>query len=106
MDSEAGAARDYATEIANARSAARLLRRGAFATAAVGIVTCVVAVISFVRGEAGLDASVEYFWAVGAVTVISGVAFYATSWNLALSASRLEAQLTASLPNTNTNSNH
>lgn len=92
------AVRDYDAEVANARHAARLLRRGAFATGAVGIIACIVAVVSFVRGEMGLDATVEYFWAFGAVTVISGVAFYATSWNLALSASRLEAQLNASKP--------
>lgn len=102
MDFQAGSARDYATEIANARSAARLLRRAAFATAAVGIIACIVALVSFVRGEAELDATVEYFWAFGAVTVISGVAFYATSWNLALSASRLEAQVNSSKPRTGT----
>ena len=75
-----------------------MLRRGAFATAAVGIIAGVVAVVSFVKGDTGLDATVEYFWAFGAATVISGAAFYATSWNLALSASRLEAQLSASRP--------
>lgn len=102
MDSPSGTARDYDAEVANARHAARLLRRGAFATGVVGIIACVVAVISFVRGEVGLDATVEYFWAFGAVTVISGVAFYASSWNLALSASRLEAQLNSGKPTTGT----
>ncbi len=98
MDSPSAANRDYVAEVANARHAARMLRRGAFATAAVGGIACIVAVIAFVRGEVGLDATVEYFWAFGAVTVISGVAFYATSWNLALSASRLEVQLDMGAP--------
>ena len=93
MHSPTDVAPDYPTEIANARHAAKLLRRGAFATAAVGFIACVAAVIAFITGEVGLDATVEYFWAFGAVTVISGVAFYATSWNLALSASLLEAQI-------------
>ncbi len=100
MDSPTGAPRDYVAEVANARHAARMLRRGAFATAAVGGIACIVAIISFVRGEVGLDATVEYFWAFGAVTVISGVAFYATSWNLALSASRLEVQIELGAPRT------
>ena len=75
-----------------------MLRRGAYATAGVGIIAGIVAIISFITGETGLDATVEYFWAFGAATVISGAAFYATSWNLALSASRLEAQLNAGKP--------
>lgn len=100
MDSPGSPPGDYVAEVANGRHAAVLLRRGAYATAGVGILACIVALISFVTGEVGLDATVEYFWAFGAVTVISGAAFYATSWNLALSASRLEAQLSAQQSNT------
>ena len=72
-----------------------MLRRGAYATAGVGLAAGILAIYSFNKGDTGLDATVEYLWAFGAATVISGVAFYATSWNLALSASRLETQLTS-----------
>lgn len=100
MDYKAGTPRDYAAEVDNARHAARLLRRGAYATAAIGILAAIAAVISWITGESGLDASVEYFWAFGIATVISGVAFYVSSWSLALSASRLEVQLNTSNPPT------
>ncbi|MDO8733217.1 MAG: hypothetical protein Q7L55_11730 [Actinomycetota bacterium] len=98
MDPQFGASRGYAAEVENARHAARLLRRGAYATAAIGILAAIAAVMSWITGESGLDASVEYFWAFGVATVISGVAFYVSSWSLALSASRLEVQLNSSNP--------
>ncbi|MDO9485905.1 MAG: hypothetical protein Q7K25_07565 [Actinomycetota bacterium] len=93
MDHKPSEARDYRAEVSNARHAARLLRRGAYATAAIGVLAAIAAVISWITGESGLDVSVEYFWAFGIATIISGVAFYVSSWSLALSASRLEVQL-------------
>jgi hypothetical protein len=85
--------RDYDDEVARARRSALLLGRGAYATVGIGIIICIFAVVSWIRGESGLSVAIEYFVALGLATIVSGVAFIATSWNLALSASRLELQV-------------
>jgi hypothetical protein len=99
MESANGLGRDYTAEVDQARHAAHLLRRGAFLTAGFGVLVCVIAVASMLDGTAEVTAAVEYFLAIGAASIISGVAFYVSSWNLSLSASRLELQLDSSRAN-------
>lgn len=80
-------------EIAQARRAARRVWWVAMVSIWAGIVIVVVAAIRFFVGDLEFDAAVNVASVVGIAGIASGAAFYASSWNMRISATRLEQQL-------------
>ncbi len=83
----------YRDEVARSRVVAHRLRVAAAVTVAVSAVIGGYAVWSLVAGSEDPAVAVELLLAVGLAGVVSGIAFFATSWGVALSASRLEVQV-------------
>ena len=87
----------YRHEIAAARQAARRLRWWAAVSLILGaLVTLGSVVVLFVQ-EDPWDALYAIVF-IGLASVVGAIAMYASSWNLAMSASRLEIQLDGPTP--------
>jgi len=82
--------------IARARSVARLMRRLAWVSLAVGVLGLVGVVVLVAVGEMPLDEALLAATGTVLVTLVSGAATYGSSMNLTLSASRLERDLARS----------
>lgn len=59
----------------------------------IGIAIVIIAIVRFLVGDLEFTAAVNLSWVVGLAGIASGAAFYASSWNMRISATRLEQQL-------------
>jgi hypothetical protein len=83
----------YRSEIANARNAGGTLRMWALIAVVVGFLGAIAIAVSTVAGWIDVEQGVEFLLLTSVTTIVSGTASYASGWNVALGASRLEMSL-------------
>jgi hypothetical protein len=88
-----GTRSQYEHEVANARRTAHALLLIGAVTLVVGLAVLVYAFIAVLFEDIPGDQLENLLGVVGVGSVVSGIAMFATSWNLRISASRLEIDL-------------
>ena len=87
----------YELEVAHARRAARALRIIAAITLAVGWLAVILAVIAVALEAVPWDQAQNLLWVLGVGSIVSALVMFASSWNLQLSASRMEIDIVSKL---------
>ncbi len=83
----------YRAEISRSRVVAHRLRIAAAVAVAASVLVSLYAVTALVTGAEDPAVALEILMVTGLAGIVSGIAFFATSWSVVLSASRLEAQV-------------
>lgn len=87
----------YEAEVAQARRTARLLRILAVISVAIGGAAALLATLALVVDALPWDEAENLLWVLGAGSIVSGIAMFASSWSLRLNASRMEIDLSTKL---------
>lgn len=93
METAADRRQRYTDEIARSRVVAHRLRIAAAVAVVASVLVSLYAVAALVTGMEDPAVAIEILLVTGLAGIVSGIAFFATSWSVVLSASRLEAQV-------------
>lgn len=84
---------DVGAEIAKARGASRNLRIASVLCFYPGLAVCLIAIAMYLIGDLTGSDAMYIIFILGLASMGTGLAFYASSWNLRLACARLEHQV-------------
>ena len=84
------AGHDIAAEVASARRVAWHLSLYSWLLFVAGWIVMIVSLLAWWIGHVGFFDAIDVLLAIGFASVLSGLAMFATSWNMRLAATRLE----------------
>ena len=87
----------YELEVERARRAAHSLRIIAAITLAAGWLVVILAVLALALEAVPWEQAQNLLWVLGVGSIVSGLVMFVSSWNLQISASRMEIDIVSKL---------